>query len=256
MMEQLQSYEALAPELNALLFSRACVNSVPEREALEAEIAAGALWTEHLGDGLLLLQRTPDLQRLRFLLPDPAALCQWKPDRRTALELPFRRGDTRFPDLAAALEAAGWRLLLNRVRLTRKAAPAPVSIGFESSKSPDPEALLGLLYACFSSLTGCLPDRAELNADLAEGRLLAAEGGLIRWRQKGKTSEIRHLAVSPDCRGKGLAKALVTAYLNREEGKLCRVWTGADNAPALRVYHGFGYAEDGWESLVLLYDCS
>lgn len=252
-MEQIHSYEVLAPELNALLFSRACVNSVPEREALEAEIAAGTLWTEHLGDGLLLLQQTADLQRVRFLLPDPAALIQWTPDRLTALELPYRRGDTRFHDLAAALEAAGWRLALSRVRLTRKAAPAPVPGGFEPSAAPDPEVLLNLLYACFSPLTGCLPDQEELACDLAEGRLLAAEGGLIRWRQKGKTSEIRHLAVNPAARGKGLAKALVAEYLTLEDGKLCRVWTGADNAAALRVYHSFDYAEDGWESLVLLY---
>lgn len=252
-MEQIHSYEALAPALNTLLKQRISVNSVPDRDALEAEIAAGALWAERFDEGLLLLQRTEALQRVRFLLTDPARLCQWRPDRLSALELPFRRSDESFRALASDLEAAGWRLVLRRVRLTRKAAPAPFSPGNAPSSASDPEALLELLHACFSPLTGCLPDRAELASDLAEGRLLTADGGLIRWRQKGKTSEIRHLAVGPASRGRGLAKALVANYLTLEEGKLCRVWTGADNAAALRVYHSFNYAEDGWESLVLLY---
>ena len=251
-MERVTDYEVLAPELNALLFGRACVNSVPDREALEAEIAAGALYTERLPGGLLLLQRTEDLQRLRFLLSDPAVLCGWRPDRLTAVELPFRRGEERFPALAEALEKAGWRTVLRRIRLTRKAAPAPEAPALPPAGDASPEALRALLYACFNPRTGCLPDAAELAEDLAQGRILTTEGGLIRWRQKGKTSEIRHLAVRADCRGRGLAKALTAAYLGREDGKLCRVWTGADNEPAQRVYRGFGYAEDGWQSLVLL----
>ncbi len=253
MIERVRSYDELVPELNGLISSGACVNSLPERETLEEEIAKEQLWAERLPEGLLLLRRIEGIQRLRFLLRDPLALRAFVPDRPTAMELPFRKGDLRFPALARELEDAGWRIALRRVRLSRKSSGTVVQRqSSPAAEPPSPEALSALLHLCFSVLTGCLPDAAELEEDLAQGRLLCMDGGLIRWRQKGRVSEIRHLAVAPDRRGCGTGKKLVASYVALSQGKNCRVWTGADNAPALGVYRYFGYAEDGWESLVLL----
>lgn len=250
--EQITSYEALAPELDALLKRRLAANYAPERQGLEAEIAAGLLWGAALPEGLVLLQRGSGPQRLRFLLTEAEALLPLSFDRTTVLELPFRRGDPVFLRLAEALKSRGWTEALGRVRLTRRAAPCPAVETSLPGESPTPEALLGLLEACFSPLTGCLPEAAELEADLAAGRVLACGDGLLRWREKGRSREIRHLAVAPEARGRGLAKALVRGFLDREGDKLCRVWTGAENRPARRVYESFGFAPDGWESLVLV----
>ena len=209
--EPITSYEALAPELDALLKQKIVANYAPERQALEAEIAAGLLWAGRLPQGLVLLRRGGGPQRLRFLLTEPQALCGLALDRSTALELPFRSGDTRFPQLARALEGSGWAEALRRVRLSRRAGPRPSAQGAASpllrpaDEIPDPAALLRLLRCCFSPLTGCLPEQAELQADLAAGRVLALPGGLIRWREKGRSSEIRHLAVAPAQRGQGLS---------------------------------------------------
>ena len=253
MIERVRSYDELVTELNRLISSGACVNSLPDREALEAEISMEQLWAERLPEGLLLLRRIEGIQRLRFLLRDPLALRTFIPDRPTSLELPFRKGDPRFPDLARELENAGWRIALRRVRLSRKNSDAVPEIQTApAAELPSSETLSALLHVCFSPLTGCLPDAAELEEDLAQGRLLFADGGLIRWRQKGRVSEIRHLAVAPERRGCGTGKKLVASYVALSQGKNCRVWTGADNAPALDVYRSFGYSEDGWESLVLL----
>lgn len=255
-MEQIRSYEALAPEIEALLKQRISANSVPERESLEAEIAAGELWAERLPEGLVLFRRGKGPQVLRFLLTDPEALCRLRPDRTTALELPFRKSDEKFPALAASLQTVGWAEAMRRIRLTRRAAPlaqAEAPVLPARSEERTPAQLLSLLRSCFSQLTGCLPDEAELAADLAEGRILTPAGGLIRWRGRGRGSEIRHLAVAPDHRGQGLSKALVVGYLALEGEKLCRVWTGADNRTAQHVYQSFGYSEDGWQSLVLLF---
>lgn len=257
--EPITSYEALAPELDALLKQKIVANYAPERQALEAEIAAGLLWAGRLPQGLVLLRRGGGPQRLRFLLTEPQALCGLVLDRSTALELPFRSGDTRFPQLARDLEGSGWAEALRRVRLSRRPGPRPSAQGAASpllrpaDEISDPASLLRLLRCCFSPLTGCLPEQAELQADLAAGRVLALPGGLIRWREKGRSSEIRHLAVAPAQRGQGLAKALVGAYLDRAGDRLCRVWTAGDNLPARRVYEGFGYAPDGWESIVLIH---
>ncbi|MBR4692628.1 MAG: hypothetical protein IKP17_07705, partial [Oscillospiraceae bacterium] len=86
--EPITSYEALAPELDALLKQKIVANYAPERQALEAEIAAGLLWAGRLPQGLVLLRRGGGPQRLRFLLTEPQALCGLVLDRSTALELP------------------------------------------------------------------------------------------------------------------------------------------------------------------------
>ena len=258
-LEPITSYETLAPELDALLKQKIVANYAPERQALEAEIASGLLWAGRLPEGLVLLRRGSGPQRLRFLLTEPQALCGLALDRTTVLELPFRGGDTRFPELARVLGASGWAEALRRVRLSRRAGPRPSAEGAASplpspaDEMPDPAARRGLLRSCFSPLTGCLPEQAELKDDLAAGRALALPGALIRWREKGRSSEIRHLAVAPAQRGQGLAKALVRAYLDRAGDRLCRVWTAGDNLPARHVYDGFGYAPDGWESIVLIH---
>lgn len=264
-MERITSYDRLAPELDAMLKERVAASFAPDRESLEAEIAAGELWMERLPEGLVLLRRSVGPQRLRFLLTEPAALCRLSFDRTTALELPCRKRDEKLPALAEALQKQGWAEALRRIRLTRRPAPfvrdaadslpaGPGGSALQPGEGPAaPAAMLSLLRSCFSALTGCLPTEAELAADLAEGRVLAPAGGLIRWRGKGRGSEIRHLAVAPAYRGQGLSKALVAGYLALEGEKLCRVWTGADNYTAQHVYKSFGYAEDGWQSLVLLY---
>lgn len=255
-LEAVTSYEALDAELSALLKKKIIANYAPERESLEAEIAAGLLWAGRLPEGLVLLRRGNGPQRLRFLLTEPEVLRDLPLDRSTALELPFRRSDEHFPKLAKELEGSGWTEALRRVRLTRRAAPLEAP-GAEppvcgcGGEAESPAELWTLLRSCFSPLTGCLPEPEELAADLAAGRVLTRHGGLLRWREKGKSSEIRHLAVAADHRGQGLAKALVADYLALEGGKLCRVWTGADNLAARHVYERFGYAEDGWASIVL-----
>lgn len=250
-MKQITSYGPLAEALTAVLKNRIAANCAPDRDSLEKEIAAGLLWGERLPEGIVLLRRGGGPQRLRFLLTEPEALCRLSFDRTTVLELPYRRGDEKLPALAEALKTHGWAEALRRVRLTRKPAPMGPSEPREGSVSP--VTVMTMLRACFSPLTGCLPEEAELAEDLAAGRVLTRDGGLIRWREKGRVSEIRHLAVDPAKRGQGLAKALVSEYLAQNGERLCRVWTAADNHGAKRVYERFGYAEDGWESVVLVY---
>lgn len=46
------------------------------------------------------------------------------------------------------------------------------------------------------------------------------------------STEIRHLAVRADCRGRGLAGELLTAYLRVTDGVKSQVWARTGNAPA------------------------
>ena len=68
------------------------------------------------------------------------------------------------------------------------------------------------------------------------------------------STEIRHLAVRADCRGKGLAGELLTAYLSVTDGVKSQVWARTGNAPAEHFYEQHGYRPDGWTSAVLQYN--
>ena len=92
-----------------------------------------------------------------------------------------------------------------------------------------------------------------LIAAAAEGRLFQKDGGVLHYTVNGRTAELRHLAVLPACRGRGTATRLVTAFLAGQGARLCRVWTAEDNEIALRLYHRFGFAEDGWVSDVKIF---
>ena len=82
--------------------------------------------------------------------------------------------------------------------------------------------------------------------------LFRALSGLIHFTNTRRGGEIRHLALRPQDRGRGLSRALIAGCLRALEGGACTVWTGADNRPALGAYQSMGFQADGWRSAVLI----
>lgn len=126
---------------------------------------------------------------------------------------------------------------------------------------PGPERgrdVLAFLQANFSPLTGCLPNEAELKADLAHRQVLLLEEqgaitGLLHFTLEGTTGEIRHLAIQASRRGTGRTRPLLAAYLQAIGGAKSVVWTRADHLAAQTAYGRFGFAPDGRRSAVLCY---
>ena len=216
-----------------------------------ADLTAGTLFSLEASGGLMLLKRRQGFFRACFLLLPQGEIPCPAPGVPVVLEIPRRRADAPRRQLTERLEQAGWSPLLSRVRLTRR--PAPVEDASQDFSPLAADAARPLLESCFSPLTGCLPEKAELTLAAGESRLLGDARGVLHFTRRGNLTEIRHLAVAKNARGQGVGKGLVRAYLAREGNALSRVWTGADNAPALGVYHHFGYQEDGWVSQVLCY---
>ena len=67
-------------------------------------------------------------------------------------------------------------------------------------------------------------------------------------------AEIRQLAVAPQARGQGKGKALLQRFTTELDGRRITVWTAETNAAALRLYESAGFAPDGWQSEVLLWE--
>ena len=209
---------------------------------------------EETNYGLLLMRRRKRWDILNFLLKKGESLQDWQPERPTVAELPFRRESDPMGTVADNMVVSGFRLILKRIRYTRKGKineTYPCE-GVEMCEAG--ETSYGLVKACFSPLTGCVPSEDEWNTLCAKGQILALPGGALHYEEKGNTTELRHLAVASEKRGCGYGKALVGAYLNRCGTTLSRVWTGEDNIAARCLYEGFGYEADGWTSRVYYFD--
>ena len=153
--------------------------------------------------------------------------------------------------IAEDLQAMGFRQIMKRLRYTRKSRG---EIVYPEISPCTLDGSYDLLCNSFSLLTGCLPSKEEWEASEKVGQILTAPGGVLHYDRKGRTTELRHLAVAEACRRQGVGRALVGAYLNRCGTELSRVWTGEDNGAARRLYESFGYEKDGWTARVYYFD--
>ena len=211
------------------------------------------------------------------------------PDRQIVTETAFRERDTALKETVEYLAGCGFEEVLSRVRLSRPAgAPdenaenaveiSPEKVesreeensGFtfyvKKSTAEDAAAIRPLLHSSFSPITGCLPEDDELRSDAAAGNILmlftdndsrltaAVPHGILHYKAAKKSAEIKHLAIAPQMRGKGLSAVLINAFLKECSGMKTTVWTGSGNAPALNAYKDCGFTEDGRRSSVMIYN--
>ena len=97
-----------------------------------------------------------------------------------------------------------------------------------------------------SRLPAAVPNASRLPA--------ARPCGLLHYAVAKKSAEIKHLAIAPQMRGKGLSAVLINAFLKECSGMKTTVWTGSGNAPALNAYKDCGFTEDGRRSSVMIYN--
>lgn len=209
-------------------------------------------------------------------------------DKLIVTETAFRERDTALKETVGYLAGCGFEEVLSRVRLSRPAgapdenAENAVEISPEKVESREEEnsrftfyvkkstaedaaAIRPLLHSSFSPITGCLPEDDELRLDAAAGNILmlfadndsrhpaARPCGLLHYAAAKKSAEIKHLAIAPQMRGKGLSAVLINAFLKECSGMKTTVWTGSGNAPALNAYKDCGFTEDGRRSSVMIY---
>ena len=190
---KLTDYAALAQLASAHLRPGVRANTMVSQTEYGASLAGGTLTAQETPAGLLLLRDRGDHTRLHFFLEDLSVpLGAALPDP-TVTEVAYRPRDKGLREAVDYLIEQGFTPLFERLRLSRPAgetgAPAlPVS-------RPGPERgrdVLAFLQANFSPLTGCLPNEAELKADLAHRQVLLLEEqgaitGLLHFTLEGTT---------------------------------------------------------------------
>lgn len=119
----------------------------------------------------------------------------------------------------------------------------------------DLAGILELLHSSFNLYYGCIPTQEKLSEDIQKNFVYIAKKenrilGVLHFEKSDKQTEIRHLAVDKDFRGKGIANHLMRIYGSEIKVPRRIVWTGVDNIPAQKLYQKYGYQKDGYVSSV------
>ena len=196
-----------------------------------------------LENGLFILRRRESWEALSFLMtsgPVPEL------PGMVVTEIP---NSQRVTGAAEIFKDAGYRVILERVRLARRAR------GAEESGSPDAagsaggfagteispalpgeaEAVAELLRGSFDALTGCLPGEAQLREDIDRGLVLAARSGSVWVRN---TSSMAFLWYTVNA-GRGNAARMPTSSISSRSAA-CRAVSPASTLPPAVTSHRLG----------------
>lgn len=243
-MDKITDFAALRAAQSACLRPGLVTNCVLPAQALRELCESGRLFAERADGGLFLLARGT-VDRLYFYVTDSTAAPRLALPEGTVCEYPYANAPALPENWFAAL---GFGRVFTRERRTRPAGEAPAEpLPCEGISA---QAALEILSACFLRDTGCIPSLPELELAAREERLLGAvqdgaPAAVLHARPDRGAMELRHLAVLPDARGRGLASALVREFCARFGAQTCRVWAAQDNAAARRIYEQNGFLPDG-----------
>lgn len=231
-------------------------NNFMTRADYQREIENGDLFYSLSRDGIVLLRRRENFMVMNYTLhgSDLPALPE---GADIVTEHVFRPGcDDHQVDF---LGQYGFTALFDRMRMLRPEGDFPEISGnvrlAEIDEKSDARSVMAVLRACFDVKTGCLPGEDELYQDIKDGHVVVGcldDGivGVLHFSNHGAVSQLRHLAVLPNARRRGIAKAMADFYLNAIGGKKSVVWVRCENYGALQLYKSCGYSPDGWTSRV------
>lgn len=232
-MEQNERYSALSMLLTAQLKPGVYTNHFLSPAQCKAEIAQG-MWFESFDGSLCLFRRRDGHDLMTFYLQRDGELPRLRLPKTTVTEVVWREGKEGSAMRALSqLEQAGWKVLFHRDRRERPKEEAREIEQPQMGSEETADAVLAFLQSSFDSLTGCLPTQAQLASQIAMGEVVAQRengdiAGVLHFEKGRASSEIRHLAVREDQRGKGVASKLLREYLRRTDG--AKAWSGQDAA--------------------------
>ena len=242
-------------------------NNFMEKRDYLSEIERGTLYYETWKGGLLLLRRRRGFSRLNYYLTGPDVLPEL-PERETLVtEHVFRPGDDG-KEIYDFLNRLGFEALFQRARFVREEDGGKVpeydggkvkngGSGAETASAEDAEAHMSFWFpasvrkpAACRKETNCRRWRkrdATIRARDESGGI----AGILHFKSAKETWEIRHLAVSEEMRGLGIAGGMAEMCFRLNVGKTGLVWARKDYAPAVGFYRNTGYRPDGWTSAVM-----
>lgn len=228
-------------------------------DQIKTETENGSLYYIDSESSLLLFKMRDGYQIMYFYMNSEEPVLPEIP-HGTVCEIAYRDKDQPLINTSLFLQNNGFTKLFSRDRLLLPALgkyEADTTVSF--AKPDEFDTVKSILYSCFDKRTGCLPSDGDIISDIEANNIFVKrneEGkpvGLIHISVQKAFSEIRHLAINEEYRGKGLSSSLLGSFLKCAEGRI-RVWVRNDNVPAVKAYMKFGFINDSMKSDVIYFE--
>lgn len=255
-MEQVHDREALMRSINDVSRSAAgySTNLYAAVDQLDRWLAAAPLWMLQAPGTLLVLRPDRDFQRIYHAAEDLLALTEalaTLPPGRYVTDLVGRGEGLDRACAAYAGAGFGHHAFLARMSCTQAPAALAASDTMVAATSADVPAVAAFLDRLLDRLAEQLPDRDELFAAAAEGRLLvvrhdATVTGMLMYDIKGQLAHLRFWHVAPEAWGKGVGRRLMIDFLARCAAmRRIVLWVIGDNHRSIAIYRHYGFVADG-----------
>lgn len=253
-MVKINNFEELNKLISMHLKRGVFTNCFISKEEYEEEIKNETLFYHAYDGGLLIFRKMDGYYKMNFYIVNPE------------IDLDINFNDIVVTEIVCKPEfdcckiielfnKNGMSLKLKRVRLSNENNNINIeSSNVEKANLKDYEKIIKLLRENFDKYIGCIPSEQNLKLDIAKGNFYCYEGneeilGILHIDNK---ANIKHLAVDGNYRGKGIAKMLLSKYLQDVGNCKKYVWTGENNEAAKNTYFSMGYKLDGYVSYVLM----
>ena len=213
-----------------------------------SEIKRGTLFLNEGENYLFTLRKREGFYILNYHIHGNFDFPKALEGEKLVTEIPYKEGNfTETPFLKF-----GFTPFLERMRMTAKKRLYEGNA--EPVKEKDALKAYQLLKDNFNKYSGCIPEYEDFLNDVKNGNLLGWPNedikSILHFSKKGKSTEIRHLAVDEKERKKGMAEELIKTYFDKTDCVKYQVWLSKNNSPAENLYKKYGYEKDGFLSYV------
>lgn len=220
-------------------------NNFTSEKAYLNEIEAGNLYIEEDTEHLFILRKRDGFYIVNYYIHGNFRFPEELNGEKLVVEIPYKRET----DIPTCFEKFGFRLYLERIRMTAKKSETNGKAEFV--KESDAKKAYKLITDNFDKTSGCIPPFCDFIKDVKDNKVLGyGDKAILHFSTKGKSSEIRHLVVDEKERGRGIASELIKTYFEKTDCVKYQVWLTKDNQPAEKTYKKHGYEQDGFCSRV------
>ena len=267
MLEKVTDKNLLSKSIFKHIEKNVFTNCFLTSKEFDEEIESGTLFVkEYQSNNLYLLKDRDEYVIMYFYINNKKAIGIEINDikkefenKKIVIEIAYKEKQT----ISDSFEQIGFKKILNRVCLEKEKTivnDITESTGFsirDAFNDGDAEKIAKFLQNNFNKFTGCIPNINTINNRIANNEIYVLEDetsnivGLLEF-SIGNKLIIKHLAISEEYRGRGLAKYLIS-LLSLNQNKDITTWT-AVNSDAERLYRKNGFVDTEYKSTVLIYE--
>lgn len=257
-MKKINNFDELNKLISMHFKKGVYTNCFVSKEELQEYINKKRLFYTRYESGLLIFIKMQGYYNMKYYINDVNCDFRFSTRRKIVTEIAGKT-EKSLETIVEFFKGNQWNIVLNRLRFSCEESKINESLEIEKIeklKLKDYAKIIKILRKNYDKYTGCIPLKENIKLDIKNGNFYCYKEdnkilGILHICNKANKSEMRHLVVLKECRGKSIAKRLITRYLIDAEEKSKQVWTSTNNEIAKNLFMSFGYEADGYVSYVL-----